>query len=229
MMSDQIASSPAVFPTQKSAPLSVAIIEDHREFRDYLTALISGTDGFDCMGGFRSIEEALPRINARVPNVILLDIGLPGMNGIEGIKLFKEKYPEILLLTLTIHDDDERIFDALCAGASGYLLKKTQPAQLVEGVKEAAEGGAPMSPEVARRVIKLFRELRPPERADYNLTPHETRILKLLVEGHNYKTAATKLGVAPTTINFHLQNIYQKLQVHSKTEAVAKALRNRLI
>src|SRR2546425_9119959 len=157
MMSDQIASSPAVFPTQKTGPIRVAIIEDHREFRDYLTALIGGTEGFECTGGFRSIEEALPKINAHVPDVILLDIGLPGMNGIDGIKLFKEKYPEILLLTLTIHDDDERIFDALCAGASGYLLKKTQPAQLVEGVKEAARGGAPMSPEVARRVIKLFR------------------------------------------------------------------------
>ena len=222
--------SPTVtLPVDPADPISIAIIEDHREFRDYLTALISGTEGFACTGGFRSIEESLPKINARVPDVILLDIGLPGMNGIEGIKLFKEKYPEILLLTLTVHDDDERIFDALCAGASGYLLKKTQPAQLVASVKEAAQGGAPMSPEVARRVIKLFREIRPPQRANYDLTPHEIRILKLLVEGHNYKTAATTLGVAPTTINFHLQNIYQKLQVHSKTEAVAKALRNRLI
>jgi DNA-binding NarL/FixJ family response regulator len=210
-------------------PITVAVIEDHREFRDYLTALIGGSEGIDCAGGFRSIEEALPQISTRVPDVILLDIGLPGMNGIDGIRLFKDRYPEILLLTLTVHDDDERIFDALCAGASGYLLKKTQPAQLVASVKEAANGGAPMSPEVARRVIKLFRQIRPPERADYNLTPHEVRILKLLVEGHNYKTAANKLGVAPTTINFHLQNIYQKLQVHSKTEAVAKALRNRLI
>ena len=228
-MSNQIAPSPAVSTTEKSGPISVAIIEDHREFRDYLAALISGSEGFECTGSFRSVEESLPKINARVPHVILLDIGLPGMSGIEGIRLFKERYPEILLLTLTIHDDDERIFDALCAGASGYLLKKTQPGQLVESVKEAAQGGAPMSPEVARRVVRLFRDIRPPDRADYNLTPHETRILKLLVEGHNYKTAATKLGVAPTTINFHLQNIYQKLQVHSKTEAVAKALRNRLI
>ncbi|HEY6045682.1 MAG TPA: response regulator transcription factor [Pyrinomonadaceae bacterium] len=228
-MSKEMVSSPEVLPKDKPDPISIAIIEDHREFRDYLTALISGTEGFDYAGGFRSIEEALPKIDAHVPDVILLDIGLPGMNGIDGIKLFKEKYPETLLLTLTIHDDDERIFDALCAGASGYLLKKTQPAQLVASVKEAAQGGAPMSPEVARRVIKLFRDIRPPERAECNLTPHETRILKLLVEGHNYKTAGQKLNVAPTTINFHLQNIYQKLQVHSKTEAVAKALRNRLI
>ena len=207
----------------------MAIIEDHREFRDYLTALVSGTEGFRCTGSFRSVEEALARISADAPDVVLIDIGLPGMTGIEGITLLKEQHPKMLMLTLTVYDDDERIFDALCAGASGYLLKKTQPARLVESVKEAAQGGAPMSPEVARRVIRLFREVRPPRRADYDLTPHEVRILKLLVEGHNYKTAAAKLGVAPTTINFHLQNIYQKLQVHSKTEAVAKALRNRLI
>ena len=222
--------STAAASTSKPSTVKVAIVEDHREFREYLSALISGTEGFECLGSFRSVEDALPKLTtSRVPDVMLIDIGLPGMSGIEGIRLFKERYPEILFLTLTIHDDDERIFDSLCAGASGYLLKKTQPSRLVESVREAAQGGAPMSPEVARRVIKLFREIRPPERADYNLTPHEIRILKLLVEGHNYKTAAAKLGVAPTTINFHLQNIYQKLQVHSKTEAVAKALRNRLI
>ena len=229
MMSNQSESSASALSDERTAPINVAIIEDHREFRDYLTALISGTEGFKCIGSFRSVEDALPKVNAHVPDVMLLDIGLPGMNGIEGIRLLKERHPEVLFLTLTVHDDDERIFNALCAGASGYLLKKTQPAQLVESVKEAANGGAPMSPEVARRVVKLFRDIRPPERADYNLTPHEVRILKLLVEGHNYRTAAAKLGVAPTTINFHLQNIYQKLQVHSKTEAVAKALRNRLI
>ena len=226
-MSGDPGSSPVV--SSDLSPLKVAIVEDHPEFRAYLSALITGTVGFKCLGSFRSVEEALPKLTSQVPDVMLIDIGLPGMNGIEGIRLFKERFPELLFLTLTVHDDDERIFDALCAGASGYLLKKTPPARLVESVREAVQGGAPMSPEIARRVIKLFREIRPPERADYNLTPHETRILKLLVEGHNYKTAAATLDVAPTTINFHLQNIYQKLQVHSKTEAVAKALRNRLI
>src|SRR3989454_4653103 len=202
MMANQFASSLSVSLTERAGPISVAIIEDHREFRDYLTALISGTEGFKCIGSFRSVEDALPKVNAHVPDVILLDIGLPGMNGIEGIRLLKEHHPEVLFLTLTVHDDDERIFDALCAGASGYLLKKTQPAQLVESMKEAANGGAPMSPEVACRVIKLFRDIRPPERADYNLTPHEIRILKLLVEGHNYKTAAAKLGVQPPQLTF---------------------------
>jgi DNA-binding NarL/FixJ family response regulator len=175
------------------------------------------------------MEDALPRIVTNPPDAILVDIGLPGMSGVDGIRILKERFPKLCLLVLTVYDDDDRIFDALCAGASGYLLKKTPPARLLEWLKEAIHGGAPMSPEVARRVIALFREFRPPLRADYNLTPHEIRLLKLLVEGHNYRTAAAELRVTPSTINFHLQKIYEKLQVHSKTEAVVKALRNRLI
>jgi DNA-binding NarL/FixJ family response regulator len=135
----------------------------------------------------------------------------------------------MLLLMNTVYDDDDRIFDALCAGASGYLLKKMPPAQLLDCITEAVAGGAPMSPEVASRVIALFREIRPPERTDYQLTAHELRILNLLAEGHSYKTAAAELGVSVKTISFHLQRIYEKLQVHSKSEAVSKALRNRLI
>ncbi|HEV2688563.1 MAG TPA: response regulator transcription factor, partial [Bryobacteraceae bacterium] len=171
-------------------PIKTAIIEDQREIREGLCAIISGTPGYRCTGVFRSVEEALPRIAYEVPDVILLDIGLPGMSGIEGIPLLKERYKNAAVLVLTVYDDDDRIFSALCAGACGYLLKKTPPAKLLEGLKEAIEGGSPMSPEVASRVIALFRNLRPPERADYNLTPHEVRLLKLFAEGHNYKTAA---------------------------------------
>src|SRR5262244_2074155 len=202
--------------------LKVAIIEDHREFRDYLVALIGGAEGFRCTGSYRSMEEALDKISSDLPDAALIDIGLPGMSGVEGVRLLKERYPQLVILMQTVYDDDERIFDALCAGASGYLLKKTQPARLLEGLREAASGGAPMSPEVAARVIKLFREIRPPERADYELTPHETRLLKLFVAGHNYKSAAAELGVTVHTVSFHLRSIYDKLQVHSKTEAVAK-------
>jgi DNA-binding NarL/FixJ family response regulator len=162
-------------------------------------------------------------------DVILTDIGLPGMSGIEGIPHLRERFPQLPILALTVYDNDDKIFDALCAGATGYLLKNTAPARLLEAIREAVEGGAPMSPEVARRVVKLFREFRPPERAQHQLTPHETDLLKLLVEGHNYKTAAHHLGISTNTVSFHLKNIYQKLQVHSKTEAVAKALRERLI
>jgi len=138
-------------------------------------------------------------------------------------------YPEMLILMLTVYDDDERIFDALCAGACGYLLKRTPPTRLLENIREALSGGAPMSPEVAAKVISLFRDIRPPERIEYDLTPHETRLLKLIVEGHNYTTAAEVLGVKYSTIKFHMQNIYDKLQVHSKSEAVAKALKNRIV
>ena len=175
------------------------------------------------------MEEALEKIMDDLPDVALVDIGLPGMNGIEGIRILRERHHEMLLLMLTVYEDDEYIFDALCAGASGYLLKKTAPARLIEFVREARYGGAPMSPEIARKVINLFRDIRPPERADYHLTPHETRLLKLLVDGNNYKTAAVELKVKVTTVAFHMRSIYQKLQVHSKSEAVSKALRNRLV
>lgn len=209
--------------------IKTAVVEDIRDIREGLATLINFTDGFTCAGSYRSMEEAIPRIKNNVPDVLLSDIGLPGMNGIEGIGILKEQFPEMTVLMLTIYDDDERIFDAICAGASGYMLKRTSPAKILENIREAVSGGAPMSPEVASRVIKLFREVRPPERVDYDLTPHETRLLKLLVEGHNYTTAAEELSVSYNTIKFHMRHIYEKLQVHSKSEAVAKALQNRLV
>jgi DNA-binding NarL/FixJ family response regulator len=209
--------------------IEVAIVEDRREIRESLALLIGGTEGFKCIGSYRSMEEALDKLKHHQPHLLLSDIGLPGMSGIEGVAILRERYPDLLILMLTVYDDDERIFDAMCAGASGYLLKKTPPARLLDSLREVASGGAPMSPEVARRVVALFREIRPPERADYELTPHETRLLKLLVQGHNYKTAATELGVTVHTVSFHLRSIYEKLQVHSKSEAVDKALQNRLV
>ena len=226
-MPDERLNAPDQSPA--SDPIKVAIIEDLRPLREGFHMLIDGTDGFRCTGRFRTMEEALERIGFDLPHVVLVDIGLPGMNGIDGVRILKERYSKLLLLMLTVYDDDDRIFDALCAGACGYLLKKTPPARLLESLKEAVQGGAPMSPEIARRVVALFREFRPPERADYHLTPHETRLLKLLVEGHNYKTAATQLAVSFNTVCFHIKSIYEKLQVHSKSEAVAKALRNHLI
>jgi DNA-binding NarL/FixJ family response regulator len=209
--------------------IKAAVVEDMRDIREGLTTLINFTEGFECTGSYRSMEEAIPKISAKVPDVLLSDIGLPGMDGIQGIKILKDRFPGMTVLMLTVYDDDERIFDALCAGASGYLLKRTPPAQLMENIREAVSGGAPMSPEVANRVIKLFREIRPPEKVDYDLTPHETRLLKLLTEGHNYTTAAEELGVSFNTIKFHMRHIYEKLQVHSKSEAVAKALQSRLV
>jgi DNA-binding NarL/FixJ family response regulator len=216
-------------PAPSPPDIRVAIIEDQRKFREYLAALIDGSPGFRCTGSFRSMEEALDRIGAEPHDVVLVDIGLPGMDGIEGIRVLKERYPELILLMHTVYDGDERIFDALCAGAGGYLLKKTSPVRLLESLREAVAGGAPMTPEVAHQVIRLFREIRPREKADEPLTPHEVRLLEMLAEGHNYETAAAELGVTTHTISFHLQRVYEKLHVHSKTEAVAKALRQRLI
>jgi DNA-binding NarL/FixJ family response regulator len=209
--------------------ITVAIIEDQQVLRDGLAFLINSTEGFRCTATFASIEQALRRLPDDVPQVVLVDIGLPGMSGIEGMRVLKQRWPALLLITLTVYEDDQKIFDALCAGASGYLLKRTGPARLVESLKEAVSGGAPMSPEVARRVIRLFNNVRPPDRADYNLTPHELRLLKMLVEGHSYKTAAAQLGSSINTIGTHIQSIYRKLQVHSKSEAVVKALRAGLV
>lgn len=207
---------------------SVAIVEDDAKIREGLRFLIGSTAGFRVTGAFGSVEEALPAIGAGQPQVVLMDIGLPGRSGVDGIRILKLEHPDWQFLVLSVYEDDHRVFDAICAGACGYLLKKTPPARLVESIRELAEGGAPMSPEIARRVVELFREVRPPAQADHGLTPHESRLLRMLVEGHNYKTAAVELRVSVNTVSFHMRKVYEKLQVHSKSEAVAKALRERL-
>lgn len=212
-----------------NAALGIVIIEDMRDVREGLSMLITGTSGFRCTGAYRTMEEALARIVPEHTGVILTDIGLPGMSGIDGIRALRERMPDVPILALTVYDSDDQVFRALCAGASGYLLKNTPPARLLESLKEVAAGGAPMSPEVARRVLRLFREFRPPAQANYHLTPQEHQLLKLLVDGHHKKTAAAALDISVNTVSFHLKHIYEKLQVHSKTEAVAKALRERLI
>jgi DNA-binding NarL/FixJ family response regulator len=210
-------------------PVRVVIIEDLREVREGLAMLINGTPGFHCAGSYRTMEDALRGIAGSSPDVILTDIGLPGMNGIEGTRILRERFRDVPVLALSVYDDDENVFNAICAGASGYLLKNTAPARLLESLTEVVHGGAPMSPDVARRVITLFRDFRPPARASYDLTPQETQLLKLMVEGHHYKTAGREMGISVNTVSFHLKHIYEKLQVHSKTEAVAKALRERLL
>jgi DNA-binding NarL/FixJ family response regulator len=209
--------------------ITVVNIEDQREIREGLAILIEGTAGYRCVGRYRSMEEALECMGPTAPHVALVDLGLPGMSGIDGIRVLKERYPHLAVLVLTVYNDDARIFAAICAGACGYLLKKTPPARLLECLREAVEGGSPMSPEVARRVITLFREIQPPTNADYQLTPHETRLLKLLVEGRNFKSIAKEFGVTSHAISFHMRHIYEKLQVHSKSEAVAKALKHRIV
>jgi DNA-binding NarL/FixJ family response regulator len=174
------------------------------------------------------MEQALVEISRDPPDIVLVDIGLPQMSGIEGIRRLKQNHSGMLFLVLTVYEDDDRIFDALCAGACGYLLKKTPPERLLEGIRNAIQGGSPISPEVAHHVIQLFQKLQPEKELE-RLTPYEMRVLKLLAKGNSYGSAAQDLGISVNTVRFHIRNIYDKLHVHSKSEAVAKALRNRLI
>ena len=207
--------------------IKVAIIDDDATLRASVACLIDLTDGFECRAQFGSMEEALEGLDTGV-DVVLLDLNLPGMSGIEGARELRRHRPELPILALTIYDDDERIFDALCAGACGYVLKDTPPDRLLAAIRETVHGGSAMSPSVARKVVTLFQSVPPPERADYGLTPQESQLLALLVDGHSYRSAAARLAVSINTISFHMRHIYDKLQVHSKSEAVAKALRGGL-
>ena len=207
----------------------MAIVDDDAKVRHGLAALIDSTDDLHCTGTFGSVEESLGLLDRDIPEVVLMDIGLPGMSGIEGVSVLKRQYPSLHVLILTVYGDDRRIFNGLCAGACGYMLKTTAPEILLESIRQAVGGGGPMSPEVARRVIELFRQTPPPERTDYHITPHEARVLKLLSAGHNYESAASELGISVNTLRFYVKSIYEKLHVHSKSEAVAKALRSGII
>jgi DNA-binding NarL/FixJ family response regulator len=213
----------------RSRVIGVAIVEDQTETRQGLSFLINNTQRFECKHVYASMEEALKGIGDNPPRVALVDIGLPGLSGIDGVRILRERYPSIAPVLLTVYKDDDRIFRAVCAGACGYLLKKTPPARLLEAVTEIAEGGAVMSPEVAIRVVELFRKTQTPEQFSAALSPQELQVLKLLTEGHQNKTAAAQLGISIHTVSFHLRSIYEKLHVHSRSEAVARALREGLI
>jgi len=214
---------------QSNEPILVAIVEDDRATRDGLAMLINGTPGYVCVGAFPSVEEALRLIDQRLPEVLLLDIQLPGMPGSEGVRVFREKFPPIEIVMLTVLAEQDKVFESICNGACGYLLKETPPAKLLEAIREARNGGAPMSPEIARKVVKLFQQTGPPEKFDQQLTPQEARLLKLLAEGYSYARAAEQLKISVNTVRDYIRSIYDKLHVHSKSEAVSKALRNRLI
>ena len=212
-----------------AALIRVAIVEDQRRTREGLRALIDSSEGYQCVGAWPSVEEALEFEGLNNVNVMLLDLGLPGMSGIEGIGALRKVCPATVIVVLTVYEDNDRVFRALCAGAAGYLLKNTPAPKLLEGLREAVDGGSPMSPEIARRVVEIFRKFQPPEKVEYDLTPHELRLLKLLVDGHSYRSAATQLGTSINTIAFHIKSIYGKLQVHSKSQAVARALHEGLL
>lgn len=207
-----------------SEMITVAIVEDDQDIRESLALLINGTPNFSCVGTYPSFEKAQKGILREQPDVVLMDIGLPGVSGIEGIKILKEKMPEIDILVLTIQSEDRVVFDALCAGACGYLMKDTPPAQLLDAIQESYSGGAPMSTRIARLVVESFQVT-----SQSNLTQRETEVLTHLCKGKSYKMIADDLFISEETVRRHIKNIYRKLEVHSKSEAVAKAFKQKLV
>ncbi len=208
--------------------ISVAIVEDNNTIREGLASLINATTEFKCIGSYNSCEDFLIGINLFDVDVVLMDIGLPGMNGIEGVKKSKQINPEINILMLTIYEESEMVYDALCAGACGYLVKKTPPSKLLEAIKDIYNGGSPMSSQIARLVINSFRNERSFD-SQYNLTNREKEVLGLLSDGNNYQEIGDQLFISVDTVRHHIRNIYKKLHVHSQSEAVAKAIRKKII
>jgi len=211
----------------ESAIIRVAIIEDHDDFREGLYHILQGSEGFRCVGRYASIEEGVPRLPPA--DVVLLDIRLPGKSGIEGIAPIKQKFPTIQVIMLTVYDDDTNIFAAIRAGADGYLLKKTQPTRLLQAIQEAASGGMPMTPLVARQAVTLLKSHLRPEAQTVRFTPRESEILLLLTEGLNYAMIGERLFISLDTVRNHIRHIYEKLHVHSKAEAVAKAIKGNMV
>lgn len=212
--------------------IRVVIVEDKKMVRDGLAALLGGTDGIDCAGIYGDCESMLKRLKQDKPDVILMDIGLPGMSGIEGTREAKEILPDVVIIVLSVYEGNDKIFEAICNGASGYLVKKTPPARLIEAIKEAHEGGSPMTAHIARKVVNLFQKnLRTTSTATATetLTDRETEVLTGLSNGHSYSSVADDLFISVETVRTHIRSIYRKLQVHTQSEAVAKAIRRGII
>ena len=209
--------------------IRVAVVEDDPAMREGLRLLIDGTPGYRCAATFGAVEEALRGSAPEPPDVILLDIHLPGMPGSEGVAALKERFPRCQVIMLTVYSEEDKIFESICNGACGYLLKRVPPARLLQGIAEAHHGGAPMSPQIARKVVTLFQRVRPPVQVEHDLTPQEVRLLRLLSEGYTYESAGNHINVSVNTVRNYVRSIYDKLHVHSKSEAVTKALKSGIL
>lgn len=211
--------------------IRVAIFEDNKHLRETFLFLLNNSEGFTCAGAFADCNELIDDISANPCDVVLMDIEMPGINGIEATKLLKEKFPQIRILIQTVFFDDDYIFNAICAGASGYILKSTTPDGYLQAIKDVQEGGSPITPGIAARVIELFKQNipRPDTAKDYNLTTQEKKVLQLLVQGKSYKMIANELFISHETVKSHVGNIYSKLHVHSGTEAVSLAIKQRIV
>jgi DNA-binding NarL/FixJ family response regulator len=211
--------------------IRVAIVEDNNTIREGLAALIKGTEDYECTSAFADCESFLDEMKPDYCDVVLMDIRLPGINGIEGVKRAKKIDPNLNILMLTIYEESTVVFEALCAGACGYLVKKTPPTRLLEAVKDAYNGGSPMSSHIARQVITLFQQNSDiiQESEEFDLSEREKEVLNHLAEGNNYQEIANSLFISVDTVRHHIRNVYKKLHVHSQSEAVAKAIRKGLI
>jgi len=211
--------------------LSTVIVEDVEFVRNGIAAIINSTEGMQCIATFEDAESMLAEIEKLQPDVLITDIGLPGMSGIEGMKEVKKKLPNQIMIVLTVHEENEKIFEALMAGASGYLPKKTPPAELVQSIREAHEGGSPMNSDIASKVIHLLRDIAPKAEVEkrIELSERENEILQSIAKGLGYKRIASNLFISKETVRYHIKNIYKKLHVCSQSEAVAKAMKNGLI
>lgn len=206
---------------------SVIIFEDNRSFREDLTQLFQTSPDYLMLGAFENCAEVAKQVQEFRPDVILMDIEMPVVDGIQGVQLIRAFDPKVPIIMLTAFDDSNHIFEAICAGASGYLTKSTPPDKIFSAITEVIQGGAPMSPVIAAKTLQLLAQQK--STTDYQLTAKETDILKLLVAGNSYKMIASELDITRETVKTHIRNIYEKLQVHSCTEAVSKALRERIV
>ncbi len=209
----------------------VAVFDDNDSRRDGLKLLLNAMEDMECVGAFEDCRNVVERVRSINPDVVLMDINMPHVDGIEGVKLLKEAFPELKIIMQTIFEDEDKILAAISAGADGYILKQKSPIKLIEGIQEVLDGGAPITPTVAGKILKLFsgRVSIPSEEEKIQLTKREREILNLLVEGYSYKMIAAKCFITYATVNTHVSNIYEKLQVKSVSAAVAKALRERLV
>ena len=207
--------------------VSIIIFEDNHQLRESLVTLLNNSEGYQVTGDFGNVKDAANITRRYRPDVVIMDIDLPEKSGIEGVRIIKETKPETLVIMYTMFEDDEKLFNSLCAGANGYILKKTSPYKLFEAINEVMEGGAPMSPTIAKRVLQSFQN-RSASR-QYHLSPRETEILHLLIKGYSVKMIAAELKIAFDTARAHLRNIYQKLHVNCGKEAIAKVLSEKII
>jgi DNA-binding NarL/FixJ family response regulator len=210
-------------------PIRVSIYEDNAKLRDLLELLIGHTEGFTICGSYPDCEKVLEDIKRNEPDVVIMDIDMPGRSGVEGVRMIKEGDVNVRVVMHTVFDDDDRLFTCLTNGADGYLLKKDSWAHLVNAIREVHEGGAPMSPGIATRVLAAFRQTRQPSKTTYHITEREHQVLELLAKGYSYRMIGIEYSISPETVKRHLKNIYQKLHVQCGPEAVAKAIRERII